>query len=431
LRFSSAVYAEAVRARVFYGWWIVGAMLVALMVGSGLTFWSFTVYIPPLEAEFGWTRAQVSSAFSVGVIVAGVCAPFIGRMIDRVGARRSIAFGSVGLFITFLLFSRVEALWQYLAVFGLQAFFTTWVMGLPFQWLLTQWFVRRRGLALGIATAGFGLGGSVILPLITVFIDRWGWRASYVIAGVLVLAIYLPLAGLLLRNRPAELGLYPDGSSGPPPEALTTGSHGRLWSLSALLRSRQFWLLAMAQTFFFGALDSFALHSVPFFESEGRSATFGATLIAVASLVRTPTRVFAGWALDRLPSLAATAVVIALSQAVCLALLVASTATNTLVVFVVLWGVGGAFGPLLFSLTAARVFGTASFATVSGAMFAVEAPASVVLPPLGGWLFDRQGSYDIAFAVYALAFALAALAWWLFSLMPAPRAETRLQRVEA
>jgi sugar phosphate permease len=425
------VYAEAVSGRVFYGWWIVGAMLVALMVGSGLTFWSFTVYIPPLEAEFGWSRAQVSSAFSVGVIVAGLSAPFVGRAIDRVGARRSIAWGSVGLFITFLLFSRVQALWQYLAVFGLQAFFTTWVMGLPFQWLLTQWFVRRRGLALGIATAGFGLGGSVILPLITLTIDRWGWRTSYVIAGFVVLALYLPLAALLLRNRPGELGLYPDGADAPPPEALTAGSRGRAWSLTELLRSRQFWLLAAAQTFFFGALDSFALHSVPFFASEGRSATFGATVIAAASLIRTPARVVAGWALDKLPSLTMTAVVVALLQAFCIGLLVVDTTTSTLVVFVILWGLGGAFGPLLLSLTAARVFGTASFATVSGALFAVEAPASVVLPPLGGLLYDRQGSYDLAFTIYALTFALSAVAWWLFSLVPAPRVETRIQRAEA
>jgi sugar phosphate permease len=325
----------------------------------------------------------------------------------------------------------VQSLWQYLAIYGLQSFVTSWVMGLPFQWTLAQWFVRRRGLALGIATAGYGLGGSVILPLIAWFIAEWGWRTSYLVSGFLVLAVYLPLSLLLLRDRPRDLGLYADGDPAPPPQALLTGTGGRAWTLSDLMRSRRFWLLALAQTFFFGALISFSLHSIPFFESEGRSAAFGATMMAAASGLRTPTRMVAGWALDRLPSLTWTAVGVCVLHMLCLVLLLTSSATAALIAFAVLWGIGGAFGSLLFSLTAARVFGAASFATVSGALLAVETPADVVLPPLGGLLYDRQGSYDTALLLYAGSFALAAVAWWLFSLTPAPRAETHVRRAEA
>ncbi len=416
--------------RVFYGWYIVGAMFVALMVGSGLTFWSHTVYIPPLEREFGWSRAEVASAFSVGVVVAGITAPFAGRVIDRVGARRSVAIGSVAMLGTFLLLARVQALWQFLAVFGLQSFVTTWVFFLPFQWTLAQWFVRRRGLALGIATAGFGLGGSIFLPLVAFFIDRWGWRASYQISGVIVLATFLPLALFLLRDRPQDMGLYPDGEVGPPAPGTDLGESGQRWTLGELVRSRQFWLLGLAQMTFFGALISFGLHSVPFLTSEGHSTTFAAGVLAVTSLIRTPARVVAGWALDRVKSLTGVASAMAALHAGCMLLLIVSTDLPALVIFALLWATGGAFGPLIFSLVTARTFGSASFASASGALLAAETAGTVILPPLGGLLYDRQGNYDVALLVYAGSFMLAAAMWRLFAAVPTARVEPRMRSAE-
>jgi sugar phosphate permease len=418
------------RGRVFYGWWIVGAMFVELMIGSGLTFWSFTVYISPLEDEFGWSRAQMAGAFSVGEVVFGLTAPFAGRVIDRVGARRSIAIGTFGVFLSFSLLARVETFWQYAAAFAVQSFAFTWVSSLPFQWTLTQWFVRRRGLAFGVATAGFGLGGSVILPLVALMIDTWGWRASYQISGVIVLVTFLPIALFLLRNRPADLGLYPDGDATPPPPSAALGQSGRTWTLAELVRSRSFWLLALAQLFFFGALLSFGLHSVPFFESAGYSAAFGATIVALASLIRTPARIVAGWALDRVQSLPAVASVVAVLHAVCLLLLAVSTEIVALGAFVVLWGLAGATGPLIFSLVTAKRFGTASFATVSGALLTAETSAAVLLPPLGGLLYDVQGTYQVALLLYAASFLLSAVVWRLFAAAPAPRAEPRMRSAE-
>ncbi|HEX5939387.1 MAG TPA: MFS transporter, partial [Dehalococcoidia bacterium] len=122
---------------------------MALSLGSGFTFWSFSVYIPALEDEFGWSRAEVSVAFSLGLVASGVSAPFAGRAVDRLGARRVIALGSIGVLTTFLLLSQIQNLWQFYIIYTIQSTIQAWSFFLPFQWLLAQWFVRRRGTALG------------------------------------------------------------------------------------------------------------------------------------------------------------------------------------------------------------------------------------------------------------------------------------------
>ncbi|MFN8559630.1 MAG: MFS transporter, partial [Dehalococcoidia bacterium] len=359
----------------------------------------------------------VTAAFSVGEIVAGLSAPFVGRAIDRIGARRAIGWGAIGIAATFFVLARVEALWQYFAAFALQTFAATWALFLPFQWLLAQWFVRRRGLAIGIATAGFGLGGSVFLPLIALVIARWGWRAAYQTSGVIMLGFFVPLAILLVRNRPRDLGLQPDGDPEPPPDAVRPTGQGARGTLGGLIRTPRFWALAGAQALFFAPVASFGLHAVPFFESEGRTAAAGATIVAAAAITRTPLRVVAGWWLDRRLSLAWYGVGVCLLHAACLALLLVSTGGPAVALFVAAWGVGGALGPLLFSLTSARTFGSTSFAMVSGSLFAVETVVAVVLPPLGGYLYDQQRSYVAAFSIYAVSLVLAAGAWAAFGLL--------------
>jgi sugar phosphate permease len=400
---------------IFYGWYIVAATLVALSLGSGFTFWSFTVYIPSLEDEFGWSRGELSLAYSLGLIVSGLTAPFAGRVVDRIGARRVIAVGAIGVCTTFTLLSLVQELWQYYAVYALQSLIQSWSFFLPFQWLLAQWFVRRRGTALGIATAGFGVGGSVVFPLIALAIETVGWRGAYLLSGFTILAVFVPFTLFLIRDRPSEMGLLPDGATEDTPEGQRHAFGSAYdWSLREALRSHLFWMLALPMALFFGGLISFGVHSVPFFEDEGFSTGTAAIFLAAASVFRTFGRVVAGYVIDRVENLVVVAVPMMLLHAAVIVVLIFSTEPWAIAFFIVAWGIGGSFGPILTPILVGRTFGMRSYGAIFGALIFIETFSDVAMPVVGGFIFDATGSYTIPFTIYATMFAASAVAYLAF-----------------
>ncbi|MEX2236291.1 MAG: MFS transporter [Dehalococcoidia bacterium] len=400
---------------LFYGWYVVAATLVALSLGSGFTFWSFSVYIPPLEDEFGWSRGEVSLAFSLGLIASGIFAPFGGRAVDKLGARRVIALGSIGVFVTFLMLSQVQNLWQFYAVYALQAAIQSWSFYLPFQWLIAQWFERRRGTALGIATAGFGVGGSVVFPIVALAIDLFGWRGAYIMSGIVTVVAFIPLSLFLIRNRPSEMGLLPDGETAEEVEARPPLAEAvRDWTLGEAVRAPLFWFMALPMVLFFSALISFGVHSVPFFEDRGFSVGEAALFLALAAVFRTFGRAGAGFIIDRVDNLMWVAVPVMLIHCAVLAVLTLTTSTFGIIFFIVGWGLGGSFGPILTPILVGRTFGMKSYGGILGALLFIETLGDVAMPVAGGYIFDATGSYTIPFTIYACMFAASAFAYALF-----------------
>lgn len=400
--------------RIFYGWWIALGVVVATTVGSGLTFWTFTVYIPPLEEAFGWSRGEVSGAFSLGLLVAGLASPLAGRTLDRFGARRSIAFGTVATAGSFLLLSRVDTLWEFYAAYMLHSLARTWMLFIPVQWLLAQWFDRRRGAAMGLATAGFGLGGVIFLPVVELMVRGLGWSASFALSAAITAAAFLPLVALVFHDRPADLGLRPDGAE--PVSQRWAGPaapSGRQWTTAEAVRSPVFWSLSLAFLLFFSAQVSFMVHAIPFFESAGISASQGAAVLSYMAILLTVGRLASGVFVDRLPDLRSVAIGVSGLQALALLLLTASTGMPAIVGFAILWGLGGSAGPMLEPLMVARTFGTRSFGTILGTMLLVETVGDIAGPLLGGILFDALGSYTVPFFIYIGFYAASAVTFLL------------------
>lgn len=396
------MFAGVIHTRpIFYGWWVALGGLLAAAVGSGLTFWSFTVYIRPLEESFGWSRGEVSGAFSVGVVAWGVGSPVAGRALDRFGARRSFVFGALAIAGSFLLLSQMQTLWQFYLAYSFHNLVLPWVLYVPIHWLLAQWFRRRRGAAIGVASAGFGVGGIVFPLVVERMVSSLGWSTSFVLSAAIIAATYLPLAALVFRNRPADLGLLPDGdSSAAQPQPEETTWPGRRWTAAQVIRSPLFWSLSLAFLLFFSASDSFIVHAIPFFESVGISARQGAAVISYTAAVATVVGLTAGFFLDRLSNLRPVAVGVCAAKAGGLLLLILSVDTPSVAGFVVLWGLGGGAGSILQSLLVARAFGPYSFGTILGMMLLVESVGYVTGPLLGGVLFDVLGSYTVPFLLY-------------------------------
>lgn len=401
-----------VRAPSYYGWWIVLTGTGTLAVTTGVSFWAFGLYFEPLEEQFGWSRAQLSGAVSMTWLIGGLLGPLIGRWLDRYGPRSAMLVGAVTTAATYFLLAAMNALWQYYALLFAAAFFRSWIYYLPVNALVSRWFVWRRGQALSIANAGLGLGGFIFTPLIVYLIESLGWRQAYFVSGLIVLAYFVPVTLVVVRNRPEDMGVEEPPLQRPSP-VMQSVLDQRSYTLRAALRTPAFWLVAAAASFMYMGQLSFMIHAVPFFRSEGLSSGGAAALMTSVTGLYTALR-FVGGVSDRVTP-RTLAIVTVLLQALGLALLMVSTAAPALGIFVLLWAMGQANSPVIEPLLISRFFGTAHFGSILGMSGVFSNMGYAMGPLLAGALYDWTGSYDAALVMFITSFLTAASCYVLLA----------------
>ena len=202
------------RLPFFYGWLIVAVIFVTMAIGVNART-AFSLFFPPIIAEFGWERGVTAGAFSFGFVVSGIVSPLIGRLMDRFGPRAVMELGVALMGAGLLLAPLTTQPWHLYLTIGVLVGAGSVCLGYSGQSLfLPSWFVRRRGLAIGLAFAGVGIGSVSLLPWVQVMIEQTGWRAACMAMGMVVLIVLAPI-NLLLRKRPEDLGLLPDGDAMP------------------------------------------------------------------------------------------------------------------------------------------------------------------------------------------------------------------------
>ena len=293
------------RLPFFYGWLLVGVAFVTMAVGVNART-AFSLLYPPILRDFGWDRGLTAGIFSFGFLLSALITPFVGRLIDRRGPRLIVEIGIVTLGAGLLLATLAREPWQlYLTLGamcggGVNCF--TYVVQSTY---LPHWFVRRRGLAISIAFSGVGVGSIIILPWLQHLIDADGWRAGCWMLGILVLALLGPL-NLVLRSRPEDIGLEPDGEHAA--EVARTGRSNIVdpawaaidWTLGRALKTARFWWLALG---YFGSLFAWyavQVHQTKYLTEIGFSATDAAWALGLVSLVAVPGQIALGHLSDRI-----------------------------------------------------------------------------------------------------------------------------------
>lgn len=398
----------AQRLPFHYGWFLMGAGVVCNTVSNFATFWAVSLWIPAIADDFDVARTPVVTAFLTGQAASALVGPFVGRFIDRNGARRPLVLGSVlfpsALFLTSLATS-LPLLYLGWILVGLVRGFT---QPIPYNWLMTRWFDGRlRQSALGVLTVGFSLGGATLLPLLDVVQRSTSWSFTMRITAVTVLVLQGTAALLLVRDRPSDLGLQPN--VGHSDRGLTMLPAEQTWGFTAAAATRTpaFWLLGVGLMLFFMGQGSVTNLGLDFFQSRGVQA--GAAVFAAASLIRTIARIPLGATLSRYRTPYPLGVAVAISQGIALAALLINTDTYGIAIFVVLWGIGGAFGPMLEPLFIPRVFGVRHFGAVSGTVAMVAFVGQLVGSIGGAFLFDLTGSYSIPYWLFTLGFGASAV----------------------
>ena len=406
----------------FYGWVLVAVAFVTMALGVNART-AFSLLFPPILDEFGWERGLTAGAFSFGFLVSAALSPLVGRWMDRHGPRVVIEVG-VGLMASGLMLAPlVRQPWHLYATLGVLVGGGGNCLGYTGQSLyLPNWFVRRRGLAMSLAFSGVGVGSVVLLPWLQTLIARAGWRAACWALGLLVLGVLVPL-NLLLRHRPADLGLEPDGDQ---PSRAAAGERRATnvvdaawvaveWTLARALRTARFWWIVVG--YFFGLFAWYAVqvHQTKYLVEIGFSPTHAAWALGLVSLVAVPGQIGLGHLSDRIGREWVWTVG-SLGFVLCLLALLALRHTPTPALLYLMVISQGLLGYSLTSVIGAvplEIFEGRHYGAIFGTLMLAAIAGGAAGPWVTGALYDVTGSYMLAFWIAIAGSALSALAIWL------------------
>lgn len=423
---SGAVDIVSGRRKVFYGWWLLAAAVVSMALGSGVSFWSFGLYVDPLESEFGWSRAEVSLGFSLSLLVSGLVAPLVGRWIDTRGPRSAILVGTVLTSLSYILLAFTDSLWQWYVFSAVNAVVRQLMFFMPFMSLISRWFDRRRGIAISILGSGFSLGGFLVVPLMSLAIDGLGWRGAFVVSAIATLALFLPVGYFIVRDSPADVGAEIDGAPAPEDDDLPSPPVEGL-TLREALRTPFFWTLSFALMLLFFGMFGWLVHQVPFYESVGFSRGTAALLVSVTAGLGIGTRLVVGVFADRVDRFELLAIGLTMFLISSMVTLSISTEPVAIALFLVFWIAGTAGGPIIEALLLTRAFGVAHFATILGGVVVVETLGQIISPTIAGAIFDRTGSYDLAIFVFLGTYSASLVLFAIALRLPRPIDARRLE----
>ncbi len=372
----------------YYGWTIALVLATTTTVSYGVLFYAFSVFITPMEAEFGWSRGELSGAFSLSLLITGLVALPVGYWLDKRGSRLLMTAGSIGAMVAVMLWSQVNTLPEFIAVTALMGFFGAAILYEPAFAVIATWFSQSRGTAMAIVTFIAGFASTIFTPLSQALLEAYGWRQAILILAIILGAINIPLHALFLRRKPADLGLATDGDAN-----AGNASASPNISLRTVLRSRYFWLLTLA--FSLSSLSIFAvrIHFIPLLISvdvQPGNAALASGAIGVMQVVgRT---IFAP--VERRFSSRTLAIGVFVLLTISLAILLLGSAAFLIVLFVALFGMAIGTHTLTRPLIVADTYGVAYYGRISSSMVIFLTLAGTASPFAAGVLFDLFGSYN-------------------------------------
>jgi len=391
------------RRPIFYGWYMVAASIAANTIFSAAYFQGFGVLIIPIERTFGWDRWVISAAMSLRQLESGIVSPAVGLLLDRVSSRKLIfwsavisAFGFIGLGFT----TGIVAFFLFIVVISLGASGVSHAVTWPV--IISRWFRRKRGLAMGLAVTG-PIFGSPIVILNAQIEEAHGWRVVLIGYGILIL-VGVTLLSMLVRDRPEPYGLRPDGempeegASTARPTGATPRPPDAGLTLRDVLRTREFWLFTSYLSGTFAVNSAVQGHMIPYFQQDiGLTAAWAAVVMSMVFIISGIGRVGGGYLLDKMDYRLVLAVVAAMMGFALLYLQVVNvnTVSGTLP-FALMFGVS--FGCLvpMRGAVGSIMFGTRAIGKVLGLLQGAPVAAGVIGPLVMGIIFDLDGNYSVA-----------------------------------
>ena len=403
------------QGRIFYGWWILAVSSILGMFGNGSISSGFPRFFEPIRADLGISYFRMSLVFSLARAEGGVGGPLAGWLVDRYGARPMVCFGGLLAGVGMMLLSRAETYWALVFIFaGLVSLGKTAALGQTLMAVVNQWFIRRKALALSTLMTAFAGGGAFVVLLLDLGIAHLGWRSTVFYTGLFITVLTVP-ASVVLRSKPEDVGLLPDGDRVTPRPAVPSSATGpeippageRNFTVRQALRTDSFWLILLGIITRVSATNGIIVHIFPLLQLRGLDDRTATIYVSAMFFMAIPLRFLLGVAGGRFSPRK----------------LLFWGMNLGAVGLIALWGMPGVAGVILFVVGLAVVegittvnwvmvgdfFGRSRFATLMGVMSVFHNVGLFAAPLFAGWVRDRTGSYDVVLLTFAPMFVVSAV----------------------
>lgn len=399
------------KPKVFYGYWIVLVAFLCCFIQSGVAFFAFSLFVKPLEADFGWGRGEIMVAFTILFLIMAITSPFIGRIVDRYGSKQVISIGALIAGLGFVFLTQINSLWHFYLGYVIIGTGISAMGQVPASAVVTNWFQKKRGLAIGIMSIGIGGGGFVTTPLLgSYLIPNFGWRASYLALAILTWVLIIPLAILVMKTKPADMGLYPDGTEAPEVMKVTQASPLDSSGLTPrmALATPAFWLIAVSFLLILFGQAGIMQSQVPHLNDIGFPMSTATAALGLVALMSAIGKFGSGWLCDRIPPKYVCAIGISLQiGGITMLINVQSASPSTLIwLYAILMGLGaGSWLPTMSMLTSTS-FGLAYYGAIFGMVSLAQNIGVAAGPLMAGFMYDITNTYHWAFTIFLILFAL-------------------------
>ncbi|HME59741.1 MAG TPA: MFS transporter [Candidatus Binatia bacterium] len=415
---------------IFYGWYIVGVGFLANVASSFALASTLSIFLKPLTSELAVSRGVFSLLRSGEGIIGACLAPLVGTLVDRYGGRWLMAIGTTIVGIGYFFLGHVDSFSQFAAIRLTLVTLGDAIMGyMVVNVVISQWFVRRRGRALAFTSMGVGFA-KVCMPVVAAWLLlTLGWRQTWTVFGVLTIALLVLPALLIVRRRPEDMGLFPDGAGEP---GIEPGSFGgkkqfaedhpanpseTVWTRAEAVRTSAFWLLVITFGISSVGVTGLNLHVYPYVTDIGHSPVVAASVMSVIASMQLGSPLAWGFLAERIdPRIAAMLRFIV--QGIGLGLAISTSNLICLYAGFFLYGIGLGGNMVLPDLLWANYFGRRSLGRIRGMGLLISQVLAASGPPFFGFLFDATGGYGLSFALFGAALATSA---FLSLMLRAPR----------
>ncbi len=396
----------------FKGWSVLGGGFVNAMLVAGAAIYAFGLFVTPIEEEFGISREQVNLGIVTLYISMMIWAVFVGRCLEKYSAKMFAILGGIAYGLGYFLIGTANhPAILLLAIFIPMGFGFTAAGPFLANALAARWFTRMRGRALGIAAIATSAGGALIVPLVAVLIERFGWRQATFIMAIVIPALVILISWRFIQSRPEDIGQHPDGDAQPLEDSSTVEEKVNY------LKNRNFWLIALGAGLLLGSDQALLISLIPYGEGLGFTKSQAGLLMTVMTSSAIAGKLVVGWLAERWDKRLLFALVCVSNIIFLIAVLLTPTYMQLMIVagFVGL-AIGGVY-PVWTTLTADS-FGRKNFARVIGAMNLITVPLMLISITIAGRTFDMTGNYDLAFKIFIPQVILSAI---FIALIRAPK----------